>query len=314
MATNDYLSAAEIADIRARWECLAVAIGIDRSLTPDEEVAAEDDLRKLLAHLDAITGPTDRESGGRLVREVWIAWAKEQPAPKPSWLVEWDGLSEPDREVDRRIFEACEACGYAAGFVACRAADERAMVEPLARAEEKIASLTAELAEEQDAHRVASQALHDQTAELRDARDAIAGLAKVHLEVTAERDAARAAIGDVSEVEARLVNGGGDIAERDRLTVELAEANVRREEAEALIAGMSAAVATARADGAREEREKSDALIATLRELLGEREWDFEDNGRESNSCRTCGVTLRHGDPMKHAPGCALDAALRGDR
>ncbi len=44
-----------------------------------------------------------RERLGRRVREVWIAWAKQQPNPKPSWLVEWDGLSEPDKEVDRRI-------------------------------------------------------------------------------------------------------------------------------------------------------------------------------------------------------------------
>jgi hypothetical protein len=48
---------------------------------------------------------TDREALGQIVREVWIAWAKEQPAPKDSWLVPWDGLSEPDKEVDRRIGE-----------------------------------------------------------------------------------------------------------------------------------------------------------------------------------------------------------------
>lgn len=47
----------------------------------------------------------DRETLGKLVREVWIAWAREQPSPKPSWLVPWDGLAEPDREVDRRIGE-----------------------------------------------------------------------------------------------------------------------------------------------------------------------------------------------------------------
>lgn len=50
-------------------------------------------------------GWMSRESLGRLVRELWIEWAKEQPAPKPSWLVPWEGLSEPDREVDRRIGE-----------------------------------------------------------------------------------------------------------------------------------------------------------------------------------------------------------------
>lgn len=50
-----------------------------------------------------------REAGGRLVREVWIEWAREQPDPKPSWLVPWEALSESDREVDRRIAERVRA-------------------------------------------------------------------------------------------------------------------------------------------------------------------------------------------------------------
>lgn len=49
--------------------------------------------------------PALREALGQHVRAEWIAWAKEQPNPKPSWSVEWDGLSEPDKEVDRRIGE-----------------------------------------------------------------------------------------------------------------------------------------------------------------------------------------------------------------
>jgi len=43
---------------------------------------------------------------GRIVREAWVAWASEQPEPKPSWLVPWDELSESDKEADRRIGEA----------------------------------------------------------------------------------------------------------------------------------------------------------------------------------------------------------------
>jgi len=43
------------------------------------------------------------EELGRKVREIWIEWAKQQPNPKPSWLLPWEELSEPDREVDRRI-------------------------------------------------------------------------------------------------------------------------------------------------------------------------------------------------------------------
>ena len=45
----------------------------------------------------------EREFYGQIVRLVWIEWAKEQPNPKPSWLVPWGDLPEPDKEVDRRI-------------------------------------------------------------------------------------------------------------------------------------------------------------------------------------------------------------------
>jgi cell division protein FtsL len=48
-------------------------------------------------------GRIHREMLGREVRAEWVAWAKEQPSPKASWLVPWEGLSEPDKEVDRRI-------------------------------------------------------------------------------------------------------------------------------------------------------------------------------------------------------------------
>lgn len=71
----------------------------------------------------------DRETLGRIVREVWVAWAREQASPKPSWLVPWEGLSEADREVDRRIGEtvAARARDAAAGEAArLRAALEAA--------------------------------------------------------------------------------------------------------------------------------------------------------------------------------------------
>lgn len=44
-----------------------------------------------------------RESLGRLVRETWVAWAREQPDPKPSWLLPWEELDQGQREVDMRI-------------------------------------------------------------------------------------------------------------------------------------------------------------------------------------------------------------------
>jgi hypothetical protein len=46
---------------------------------------------------------SDHDKLGKAVRDEWIKWAKEQPNPKPSWLVPWEELSEPEREVDRRI-------------------------------------------------------------------------------------------------------------------------------------------------------------------------------------------------------------------
>jgi hypothetical protein len=49
--------------------------------------------------------PEQREFVGKLVRRVWVGWAKEQPNPKPSWLVPYEELPEPDKEVDRRIGE-----------------------------------------------------------------------------------------------------------------------------------------------------------------------------------------------------------------
>jgi hypothetical protein len=58
---------------------------------------------------------TERDKLGRLVREVWIAWAKEQPNPKPSWLVPYDQMAEPDKEVDRRIGETLFRAGLDIG-------------------------------------------------------------------------------------------------------------------------------------------------------------------------------------------------------
>ena len=43
---------------------------------------------------------------GREVRRAWIGWARKQHNPKPSWLVEYDDLSEADQKADRQIGEA----------------------------------------------------------------------------------------------------------------------------------------------------------------------------------------------------------------
>lgn len=51
----------------------------------------------------------DRDALARVVREAWVKWARTQPNPKPSWLVPYDDLSEPDKEADRQIGEAVAA-------------------------------------------------------------------------------------------------------------------------------------------------------------------------------------------------------------
>ena len=51
---------------------------------------------------------------GKIVRDAWIEWAKEQPNPKPSWLVPYEELSQSDKDADIRIgkavMERCNKC------------------------------------------------------------------------------------------------------------------------------------------------------------------------------------------------------------
>jgi uncharacterized protein YukE len=60
----------------------------------------------------------ERERLGKMVRRLWVDWAKRQPNPKPSWLVGWDELPERDKEADRCIGEGMyiEFCSEQAGF------------------------------------------------------------------------------------------------------------------------------------------------------------------------------------------------------
>lgn len=56
----------------------------------------------------------DEDDLGKIVRNAWIEWAMEQPNPKPSWLVPYEDLSQPDKDVDIRIGKAvldqCNKC------------------------------------------------------------------------------------------------------------------------------------------------------------------------------------------------------------
>ena len=71
------LPAARLAEIRATFAAH------DNGEAECDAQSLADFTRDLLAHLDALTAPCDRETGGRLVREVWIAWAKEQTSQSP---------------------------------------------------------------------------------------------------------------------------------------------------------------------------------------------------------------------------------------
>lgn len=83
---------------RKGYECEPLySAAAPRALTADAGAQPQDGNRPL---------PIDRETLGRMVREAWVRWAETQPTPKPSWLVPYDELAEPDKEADRQIGEA----------------------------------------------------------------------------------------------------------------------------------------------------------------------------------------------------------------
>jgi hypothetical protein len=57
---------------------------------------------------------SERDRMGQIVRQAWVRWALHQPKAKPSWLVPYHKLTEPDKEADRQIAEAVEAAILAA--------------------------------------------------------------------------------------------------------------------------------------------------------------------------------------------------------
>ena len=190
------------------------------------------DVEALLAHLDALTAPADGEALGR---EAWIGRANFEKWKMPeSRVVEYMRASFDDQPPEeqaryRRIGLRCHARGYAAGIA--KGEEERARHHEATRA--TIANL------------IEAKNLAQRTAE--DAHREIARL-------TAERDAAR----DCGQADVCATPPGcaRHWEERNReLAKELTEATTRREEAESLVAGMSAAVVEAKRDGARVERE-----------------------------------------------------------
>jgi hypothetical protein len=95
------------------------------------------------------TPPDLREPLGRIVRETWVAWAKEQDDPKPGWLTGWDELDAGQREVDMRIGHAAvnyalteNAIGWNTSCTSCARLLDSAYAETVRReaAEAKLAA------------------------------------------------------------------------------------------------------------------------------------------------------------------------------
>ena len=85
------------------WHAEQLTLAADHIEALERQVAEAEALVEKLENEKCLSH--DREFMGQLVREVWEEWAREQPDPKPSWLVPWNELPEPLREVDRRIAE-----------------------------------------------------------------------------------------------------------------------------------------------------------------------------------------------------------------
>lgn len=81
-----------------------------------EWVSVAADEAKLREPAERPAEGTSRERHGKRVREIWVAWANEQPDAKPSWLVPWEDLDDAQREVDMRIGAGLWGDGFADGM------------------------------------------------------------------------------------------------------------------------------------------------------------------------------------------------------
>lgn len=82
-------------------------------MTPDNTKARElvERLRAALDHPQESVGRLNPDYLGELVRKAWVEWAYTQPNPKPSWLMPYRDLSEPDKQADRDIGVALARIG-----------------------------------------------------------------------------------------------------------------------------------------------------------------------------------------------------------
>jgi hypothetical protein len=64
-----------------------------------------------------ILTPELRDQVGRVVQEEWAACAREMKNPPAAWLRGWDEVSEPMKEIDRRIGVAVMRATLGEGLV-----------------------------------------------------------------------------------------------------------------------------------------------------------------------------------------------------
>jgi hypothetical protein len=126
--TTDVERLAEIRRLRAnsavpiKRSNYSVSVGwrdehIDAVLRLLDEREAE--VARLRTDERAYSAPSDEQLGIR-VREIWVRWARQQLDPKVSWTKPWDELSEPERDVDRRIGGLLWRDGWRDGVLAER--------------------------------------------------------------------------------------------------------------------------------------------------------------------------------------------------
>jgi hypothetical protein len=107
------------------------------------------DLALLSGSSSSVSSPTQettlsRDALGRIVREAWVAWAREHPTPKPSWLAPYDDLNEADKEADRRIGEAV-AARVSSGSVEARTTEPQKLLPENASDLEKLQDIRGHL-------------------------------------------------------------------------------------------------------------------------------------------------------------------------
>ena len=179
-----FLAALEVPE--AEWPSARDATRSPESAreVPGVESPAPASLEGVTAILAALEGgegeapPLSREELGRLVREVWVACAREHPDPKPSWLAGWDELDEWDRETDRRIGKVVANHAAAVTAVAMHGLHVTAVAEAVSAERERIAAVrpvTAAVLRSQVRAAVHSWAETDMNADPADAVMGVAG-------------------------------------------------------------------------------------------------------------------------------------------